>query len=141
MTQDHDSISANISIGGNSSGSIAVGKNVSQQHVVGAPPPPTEEERQQLDDEFVAVREQITELVPDEDAAPAYERLEELHEAVTAEEPDLATMEYANGWFARNVPQLAETVTALVNNPTIKKLVAVAGDAAVEEFRRRISRP
>lgn len=138
MSQDR--IEASISIGGNASGNLAVGKDVSQHHITAAAAPPTSEDWQRLDDEFAGVRQHIDELAP-EQAPAAQERLDELHEAITAEQPDLSTMEYVNGWFARNLPHVAQAVSGLIANPVVKAVVTAAGDAAASEFRRRFPQP
>lgn len=134
MSQDH--ITSNITIGGDSSGSIAVGKDISQRHIAAPVPTPTAEDWQLLDMEFTGVRQQLEALAP-EKARSARQRLDELQEAVAAERPDLSTMEYAHGWFARNLPQLADAVSALIAHPSVKVVVAAAGDAVAAEFRRR----
>jgi len=63
--------------------------------------------------------------------------VQELEEAVTAEKPDLTTMEYVKQWFVKNLPGLAGAVTGVVVNPIVGKLVEAAGDALAAEFRRR----
>jgi len=60
-----------------------------------------------------------------------------LEEAVTAQEPDLATVEYVKGWFVKNIPALAGTVTGVVLNPRVGKLVQAAGDTLAHEYKRR----
>ena len=63
--------------------------------------------------------------------------MEELEKAITAEAPDLATMEYVKRWFARHVPGLAGAVAGVVVDPVVGKLVEMAGEALAAEFRRR----
>ena len=63
--------------------------------------------------------------------------MEELASAITAEEPDLTTMEYVKRWFGSHLPGLAGAVTGVVVHPVVGKLVEVAGDALAAEFRRR----
>lgn len=74
---------------------------------------------------------------PPEKKEAALERVQELEEAVTAEKPDLTTMEYVKQWFVKNLPGLAGAVTGVVVNPIVGKLVEAAGDALAAEFRRR----
>lgn len=66
--------------------------------------------------------------------------MEELKEAVTAEKPDLTTIEYVKGWFVKNLPDLAGAVTSVVVHPIVGKLVEAASDALAAEFRRRFGR-
>lgn len=131
------SSNVHISIGGDSSGSIAVGSNINQQHVAALPGPPTTEDWQRLDADFSHVQAQIEQVVAPEQAAAAHERLSELHQAVAAEQPDLSTMEYVCGWFGRNLPDLVGMVNGLIANPVVKAVVSGAGDVAAAEFRRR----
>ena len=74
---------------------------------------------------------------PPEKKDAALERVDELEEAITAQEPDLPTMEYVKRWFVRNLPDLAGAVTSVVVHPIVGKLVEAAGDALAAEFRRR----
>ncbi len=62
------------------------------------------------------------------------ERLDELEEAVTAEEPDLATMAYVKHWFLTKLPSVAGVVTSILVNPIVGKLVQSAGAAAIAEW-------
>jgi serine/threonine protein kinase len=67
----------------------------------------------------------------------ALERLAELEEAITAAEPDLDTIAYVQGWFVKNIPELARPVTDLITHPIVNKLMILAGDSAAAEFQRR----
>jgi hypothetical protein len=82
------------------------------------------------------LRDRIAAQAPPEEQGPALERLDELEEAVTAEEPDLTTVQYVKRWFLRKLPSMAGLVTALLVNPIVGKLVQSAGDAAVAELAR-----
>jgi hypothetical protein len=58
----------------------------------------------------------------------------ELEEALTAEKPDLTTVQYVKRWFARNLPALAGSLTSLLVHPLVGRLVQAGGDALVAEF-------
>jgi hypothetical protein len=83
------------------------------------------------------LRSQVASEAPSEKKRAALERVDELGEAVTAEAPDLSTMEYVNRWFAKHLPQLAGSVVSVVTNPIVGKLVEAAGDGLAADFRRR----
>lgn len=140
MTQNSGSghtYSVNV---GDVDGQLAVGENITQSQAIGtAAGPPTESELAQLRGELAALRKQVEEAgdVDEKTRASAAERVDELGAAVNAEEPKLSTMEYVRNWFADNLPKLAGAVTSIVVNPIVGKLVAVAGDTAVAEWKRR----
>ena len=119
------------------SGQVAVGKDILQEQAVGARPQVTEADlaavRQMLGD----LRAQVAAQAPPEKRDAALERVDEPEEAITAEEPDLTTMEYVKKWFARHLPQLAGAVASVVLNPIVGRVVEAAGEVAVDEFRRR----
>ncbi len=126
-----------VTITGDVSGQVAVGKDIVQRQTAGARPQVTEADiaaiRQMLDD----LRAQVAAQAPDDKKDAALERVDELEEAITAEEPDLTTMEYVKKWFAKHLPQLAGAVTSVVVNPIVGKVVEAAGEVAANEFRRR----
>lgn len=130
-----DNIEANIS--GNISGQVAVGKGITQtQTILQTGGKPTAEELSQLKQLFDDLTSSIT-ASSSGDKDKALERVEELREAVTADEPDVSTMEYVKKWFGKNLPEFAGNVTGLVVHPIVGKLVHAAGDAVVGEFKRR----
>lgn len=90
-----------------------------------------------LQQQLAGLKRQVAADAPDEVCAPAIERLDELEAAMLAEEPDLSTMEYVKGWFVKNLPGIAGSVTSLIVNPIVGKLVEAAGEALADEFRRR----
>ncbi|MCQ3976463.1 MAG: hypothetical protein DPW09_23780 [Anaerolineae bacterium] len=79
----------------------------------------------------------VTAEAPPEKKAAALERLHELREAFTCNPPDLDTLAYVKSWFGKNVPPLAEAVTALIGHPSVGHLMAAAGEAVAAEYRRR----
>lgn len=125
-------------IHGDVSGQVGIGHDIKQTQSIGKTPVPvTEKELAALKDQLLQLREMITEQAPSEKQDAALERVEELSDAVTAGEPDLATMEYVKNWFGKNLPSLAGAVTSVIVNPIVGKLVEAAGDAVAAEFRRR----
>jgi hypothetical protein len=125
-------------ISGDVSGQVAVGKGITQTQTVGAARPEvTEAELAELRQALANLKAWVEAEAPPEKKEAALERVEELEEAVTAEEPDLTTMEYVKRWFVKNLPGLAGTVTSVVVHPIVGKLVEAAGDALAAEFRRR----
>ncbi len=121
---------------GNVAGQVAVGKNISQTHQVAATEPVTDAEREQLRMLFEQLRSELAAQAPPEQKEAAIERLQELEEAVQAEEPDLNTMEYVKRWFLRKLPTFAGLVTGVLVNPVVGKMVQSAGDSAVEHLDR-----
>jgi hypothetical protein len=131
-----DRISGRIEVGGDLSGQVAIGKRIDQRQVVGREPP-TAAELAALDDRFRDLERTVAEAAPPEQRDRALDMVAELETAVTAEEPDLTTMEYVRNWFARHLPTAAGVVTSVIVNPVVGKLVAAGGDALVAEFERR----
>ena len=131
-----DTISATI---GNVSGrsQVAVGHDIQQSQVHGAPAALTEAERAQLRQMFADVKRKIAQEAPPAEKDKALERVDELHEAVTAKEPDLTTMEYVRNWFVKNLPSVAGSVVSLIVHPLVGKLVEVGGEALTSTFRKR----
>ncbi len=132
-----DRIDAHISVGGDLSGQMAVGKRIEQRHVTNAPAAITEAELAELRSAFAALRAEIATEVPPELQDAAIERVEELEQAVTAEKPDLSTMEYVRNWFTKRCPTMAKSVTGVIVHPICTKLAAAAGDAMVADFHQR----
>jgi hypothetical protein len=132
-----DTIQATIS-GSSISGQVAVGKNISQTQAIGATQPQaTETELAQLHQLLADLKAQVEAQAAPAKKDAALERVGELEEAITAQEPDLTTMEYVNRWFAKHLPKLAGAVTSVVVHPIVGKLVEAAGDTLAAEFRRR----
>ncbi len=130
-----DHISADIS--GAVSGQVGVGKAIDQTQTIGheATRPVTDAELAELRQAFAELRAQVSAEAPPERKGAAVERIDELEEAIIADEPDLTTVEYVKRWFTKNVPRLAGTVTGVIVNPIVGMLVGAAGDAAVREFQ------
>lgn len=131
-----DVIRATIS--GDISGQVAVGKGITQTQTIGAAQPQvTETELAELRQALADLKAKVAAEAPSEKKDAALERVEELEEAITAQEPDLPTMEYVKRWFVKNLPGLAGAVTSVVVHPIVGKLMEAAGDALATEFRHR----
>jgi uncharacterized membrane protein len=130
--------SINATISGGVSGQVAVGEHIAQTQAVGAVGSVlTETDRAELRQLLADLKAQVAAEAPPDKKDAAIERVDELEAAVTAEEPDLSTMEYVRNWFAKNVPKLAGAVTGVVIHPIVGKAVEAAGELVSAEFRRR----
>jgi hypothetical protein len=119
-----------------SGGQVAIGQNVEQTStsiVSGARP--SQADIAALMEQFGTLRSEV--LADPETPDAAAEKLDELKSAVTAEEPELSTMEYVRDWFVKHAPTFAGAVTALVVNPIVGALVGAAGETLAAEFKRR----
>ncbi|MGH8907316.1 MAG: hypothetical protein ACRD0K_12510 [Egibacteraceae bacterium] len=132
-----DRIEAQITAGGDISGQVAVGKSIAQRQVVRGAAVITEAEMAELRSAIDALKREVATQAPPELRDAAVERVEELAEALTAQRPDLSTMEYVRNWFAKRCPRLVNSVTGLVVHPICTKLVSAAGDAMVADFHQR----
>ena len=138
MSNDHGpGQDFDVSIGGSVSGQVAIGHDINQRYVSiqSAVPTVTEADLAELRRAVEAVRAQIIAEVPSGKQAAALERIDELQEAVVAGKPDLTTLQYIRGWFGRNLPKLAGSVTGLIIHPVVGKIVEAAGDMAASQFR------
>ena len=129
-----------MSIGGSvqEGGQVGVGRDISQSyvrtHTEGAAAV-TEADLAELRRAVEAVKAQIVAEVPPDQQAAALERVDELQEAVVADEPDLTTLQYVRKWFGKNLPKLAGSITGLIIHPVVGKIVEAAGDLAARQFR------
>ncbi|MDQ4069011.1 MAG: hypothetical protein M3203_06010 [Actinomycetota bacterium] len=126
-----DHISATIT--GNVSGQVGVGSGITQNQQIGVEPV-TPEEREELRRLFADVRARLAVEAPPGQEERAIERLDELEEAVTAEEPDVTTMSYVRNWFVSKLPSVAGLVTSVLVNPIVGKIAQSAGQAAADEW-------
>lgn len=127
-----------VNIAGEVSGQVAVGENIRQaQSLQTGVSKLTQEEMKTLAELIEGLKQQVAAEAPPEKKDPALERVSELEQAVTAEKPDVSTMEYVRNWFVKNIPGLAGAVTSLVVNPIVGKLVEAAGETIAHEFKRR----
>lgn len=106
--------------------------------------PPSEPTRPQIESHLAVVREQLRQLktqvaaeAPADKKTAALERLDELSEALIASPPDLDTLAYVKSWFGKNIPALAEAVIVVIAHPSVRQLMAAAGEVVAAEYRRR----
>lgn len=132
-----------VHIGGNVSGQVAVG-NHNIQHAQRIQAPVSTAELTEL---LTALRAEIAELLagtgPDDPAAGTLDgqadaKLDELAEALTGDEVDLATVEHVQGWFRRKLPRCVAAVNRVILGPVVARLVAEGGDQLAAEFTRRL---
>ncbi len=134
-----DRIEAEIS-GDITDSQVAIGSGNTQIRTSAQAAPVTEAELAELRTLLAQLREQAVAQAPPAQKQAAAERVDELGQAVLAPQPDrkmLTRMEYTRDWFVEHLPALAGTVTAVVVNPIVGKLVEAGGDALAAEFRRR----
>jgi hypothetical protein len=113
-----------------------VGKNIAQTQRVGARADLSDDEQAELARLFADLRSQVAAQAPPDQQQAAVERAQELEEALTADEPDLTTVQYVKSWFLKKLPSLVGLVTGVLVNPLVGKLVQCAGDSAVEQLTR-----
>jgi len=140
MSTDHsarDDVRVHIGGSVHEGGQVAVGQHISQSYVRADSDRPgvTEADLAELRRAVEAVKARIVAEVPPEQRAAAVERVDELEEAVVADEPDLTTLQYIRKWFVKNLPKLAGAVTGLIVHPVVGKIVEAAGDMAAAQFR------
>ncbi len=90
-----------------------------------------------LRDLFAGLRGRVAAEAPPALADEAQAQVKALEKAATAEKPDLSAMERVRDWFVEHLPSIAGSVTALLVNPILGKVVEAAGDLAAGELRRR----
>ena len=129
-----------VHIGGSvaEGGQVAVGRDIEQRYtrISQQAPTVTEADLAELRSAVDEVRARIRAEAPPEQQAAALERVDEVEQAVVAEEPDLTTLQYVRNWFLKNLPKLAGAVTGLVVHPVVGKIVEAAGDVAASQFRK-----
>ena len=91
-----------------------------------------------LHEKFSGLEKEIEASVPPEKKAEALQKANELQKAVLAPKPDTSAMVNVRDWFVKNLPGMAGTVTGLLINPIVGKLVEAAGDLAAKEFRKKL---
>jgi hypothetical protein len=125
-------------ISGPVSGQVAIGENITQTQTIKAKGMGvTEADLAALHEMMAELKKQIISTAPVDKQTAALEKVSELQEAITAKKPNLSTLESIRNWFVKNLPQLAGTVTGLIVNPIVGKLVEAAGETIANEFKRR----
>jgi hypothetical protein len=128
----------NVRVGGDVSGQMATGENINQMNITrDAPAPVTDADLAEVRRLVDELKQKIAAQAPPEQRDAALERVDELHNAVVADKPDLTTMDYVRGWFGRNLPKLAGAVTGLLVHPLVGRVVEAAGDLVASEFKQR----
>ncbi|WP_143532142.1 hypothetical protein [Saccharothrix sp. ALI-22-I] len=87
------------------------------------------------------LRAQLDELRALIDSPEGAAKLDELEEALSGDEADVATVEHVDGWFRRKLPKFSAAVHRVVVGPIVAKLVEAGGDELVAEFTRRFGGP
>ncbi|HJQ02607.1 MAG TPA: hypothetical protein VJ851_13490 [Jatrophihabitans sp.] len=129
-----------VTVSGPVSGQVAVGRDISQTqtNLNGAAKELSPEGLSQLASLFATLRSDVTAHALAEQRDEALAKVTELESAIAAEDkPDLVTMDYVRGWFAKRVPQLAGAVVSVIVHPLVGQLVTAAGESLVAEFHRR----
>jgi len=125
---------------GDNASQVAVGKNIHQQQN-SSNTQVTQADLQQLRALFDEFKQQVEQQAPPDKKAAAMERVEELHQEITSQKPELSTFEYVKNWFGKNLPGLLGGVTSLIVNPLVGKVVEAASGVAADAIRRRFGSP
>lgn len=138
MSKDEDGrVRAVIKVGGGVHGQIAVGNGIVQNlERYNRGGPVTDADRADLRGLLDALRVQVAAEAPSEQRAGALERVDELTDALTTEEPEIGTVRYVLGWFRKKVPALTASIRDLVLNPLVSRIVGAAGDVAAADFEQ-----
>jgi hypothetical protein len=94
-------------------------------------------ELKKLRAEFSKLKQQIEATVPDDKKEEALKKADELQASVLDRKPNPSKMASIRNWFVKNAPGLAGTVTSVIVNPIVGKLVEAAGDAVAGEFKNQ----
>jgi hypothetical protein len=121
---------------GDNASQVAVGKNIRQQDHSSAIEV-SEADLQQVKLLFDELKQQIEQQAPPEKKAAALERVDELQQEIASKKPDPTTFGYVKNWFGKNLPTLLGSVTALVVNPLVGKVVEAASTVAAEAIKRQ----
>ena len=135
-----DHFNVNFTAGaGEQKGQIAIGKDISQQQTITNVPARklTEDELETIRQMFLDLRAQVEVEAPPEQSYEALQQVDELEDAVLAEEPDVGRIEKVQRWFAQHLPAVAGAVTGLVVNPLVGSLVTAGGDVLSSQLRAR----
>lgn len=134
--RDTGRVHAVIRIDGNNTGQIAVGGDINQNiEQFNRTEPVTDAEIADLQALIADLRLQVQANTSPECREGALERIDELAEAMTAEQPELGTARYVLDWFRKKVPAMAGAVRTLILNPLVSRIVGAAGDVAAADFQ------
>lgn len=119
----------NAVVTGQVQGAVAIGKGISQRQEVGSMQLAlADAERAELSTLFANLRDEVSAAVPESERRAAVERVDELEQAILADQPDLTTIEYVKQWFARKLPTAAGLVASVLIHPLVGRIVERAGD-------------
>jgi hypothetical protein len=148
--QNQPKKSGSITISANSGQVIIGGHNIQSgpmsggQVFVGGSPIQVQAQMEDQPARLVRLSQMLADLgakivaeAPPDKKDPALERLSELAETLTASTPDLDTIAYVKGWFAKNIPALAQPVANLISHPLTVQFIAAAGQPLAADFYRR----
>lgn len=90
---------------------------------------------------FADLRAQVATMAPPALAQEAQAQVDALEQEATAERPNVSKMQRVRDWFLKHLPGVAGTVTSVLVNPILGKVVEAAGDIAAEELRQRFGQP
>jgi hypothetical protein len=114
---------------GSVQGQVAIGKEIAQHQEAGAMSIGlTDADRAELSAVFAKLRDDVAASAPDTERAAALERIDELHEAIATDDPDLTTVHYVKQWFARKLPTAAGLVASVLVHPLVGAIVQRAGE-------------
>jgi hypothetical protein len=122
---------------GDNASQVAVGKGIVQKQGAEKDTEVTEQDLDQIRKLFTDLKDQIAKEAPPDKKDAALERVGEMESEITSKKPSLTTLEYVRDWFAKNAPMLLGSVTSIVVNPLVGKVVQAAGDIAVSELKKR----
>jgi hypothetical protein len=87
---------------------------------------------------FDDMKAEVAAQAPPEKREEAAAQAAEIEKAVVAKEPDPSRVRKALRWFREHLPQVLGTVTSVLVNPIVGKVVSAAGDVVAKEFREAI---
>lgn len=124
-----------ISVGGDVTGELVIGKQNTVIHTNVTQALLTEAELSGLRKTIDSLKAEVATQAPPDKQAAAVQQLDQMHQAIKADKPELSKIEKVRDWFVKNVPTMAGAVTAMVVNPIVGRLVQIGGDALVAELR------
>jgi hypothetical protein len=125
---------------GDKAQNVVIGENITNVHQAISQPPRaqvTESDLATIRNLFKELQSQVAAETPPDKKNAALERVEELQEAIIAEEPDLETMAYLKKWFGKNVPHLIKAIIGVLCNPMVGKVVEARGGPTAAELKQR----
>jgi len=131
MKDDGSPARYSVQIGGSVSGQVAAGTDIVQTFTA----MPAEPAGADIAELLADLRRIVADEAPVEQRDAALDRVDELGEAITAEQPNVTTMAYVWDWFTRRVPHLAHAVNSAIVSPLVTSLVDAAGAVVAAQFK------